>query len=592
MKSLMLSSILTVALAAASFGQTARLQVIHNAADPAAASVDVYVNGSLLLDNFAFRTATPFVDVPAGVPLNIGIAPGSSTSAGDTLRNFTVTLEAGKKYTAIANGVVGSGFAQNPDGMPVAFTLFTADRARESARWQWFVDVRAFHGATDAPTVGLRVRGAYSASLSNGLSYGKFTSYRSLLPGKYVVDVTVNGGQTVVASFEANLSGLRGGAAVVFASGFLNQSANQNGPAFGLFAALPNGTVVPLPSVEKARLQVIHNAADPAAASVDVYVDGSKLLDNFEFRKATPFIDVPAGVIVNIGIAGPNSSSAADTIVNIPVSFKAGRKYIAVANGVLDPNSFSANPDGRAIGFQLFPTDDGRERGRYSWLIDVGVLHGASDAPTVDVRLRGIPHLPLFNDVTYGDFAPYRSIPAWVYALQITPADGSSVVATFLADLRGLRGAAAMVFASGFLNPSANQNGPAFGLFAALPNGTVVELPALTSSQAAAVPALSPEAEEYFGVTETLPREVALGQNYPNPFNPTTTIVFTLPEAGFVSLKVYNLIGQEVATLVDEAKEAGSHSVTFNAEALTSGVYLYKLQAAGTTVTKKFTLLK
>ncbi len=589
---LVLMTLLMALSSALSFSQPARLQVIHNAADPAAASVDVYVNGSLLLDNFAFRAATPFVDVPSGVPLNIGVAPGSSSSANDTLKNFTVTLEAGKKYTAIANGVVGSGFAPNPDGLPIAFTLFAADRARESARWSWFVDLRAFHGSTDAPTVGLRIRGRYTTSLSEGLGYGQFTSYKSLLPGKYVVDVTVNGGQTVVASFAADLSGLRGGAAVVFASGFLDQSANQNGPAFGLFAALPNGTVVPLPSLSTARLQVIHNAADPAAASVDVYVDGAKLLDNFEFRKATPFVDVPAGVTVNIGIAGPGSTSAADTLKNIQIVFTAGKKYIAVANGVLDPTVFTANPDAQPIGFQLFATDDAREKSRYSWLVDIAVLHGSTDAPTVDVKLRGLPFIPLFNDVTYGEFAHYKSFPAWVYVLQLTPGNSSAVVAQYLADLRGLRGGSALVFASGFFSPAANQDGPAFGLFAALPNGTVVELPALSSSQASAVPSLSTEAEEYFGVTETLPRDVALGQNYPNPFNPTTTIAFTLPEAGFVSLKVYNLIGQEVATLVDETKEAGSYNMTFNAESLTSGVYLYKLQAGGTVITKKFTLLK
>ena len=71
---------------------TARLQVIHNAADPLASEVDVYVNGDLLLDNFAFRTATPFVTVPAGVTLNIGVAPSTSTSANDTIKNIPVVL--------------------------------------------------------------------------------------------------------------------------------------------------------------------------------------------------------------------------------------------------------------------------------------------------------------------------------------------------------------------------------------------------------------------------------------------------------------------------------------------------------------------
>ena len=77
----------------------------------------------------------------------------------------------------------------------------------------------------------------------------------------------------------------------------MNPSANQNGAAFGIFAALPDGNVVEFPMVvPTARLQVIHNAADPIANEVDVYINGTLTLDNFAFRTATPFIDVPAGV--------------------------------------------------------------------------------------------------------------------------------------------------------------------------------------------------------------------------------------------------------------------------------------------------------
>src|SRR6185436_7315227 len=72
-----------------SFGQ-AEIQIIHNAADPAAATVDVYVNGVLTLDDFAFRTATPFLSIPSGIPLDIGVAPGNSSSVNDTLKNFEV----------------------------------------------------------------------------------------------------------------------------------------------------------------------------------------------------------------------------------------------------------------------------------------------------------------------------------------------------------------------------------------------------------------------------------------------------------------------------------------------------------------------
>ncbi len=107
-----------------------------------------------------------------------------------------------------------------------------------------------------------------------------------------------------------------GGAAVVFASGFLNPSENQNGAAFGIFAALPNGTVVEFPSVQLSRLQVIHNAADVAAENVDIYLNGTLLLNDFAFRTATPFIDAPANVDLNIGIAPANSTSVDDTLAN------------------------------------------------------------------------------------------------------------------------------------------------------------------------------------------------------------------------------------------------------------------------------------
>jgi len=83
-----------------------------------------------------------------------------------------------------------------------------------------------------------------------------------------------------------------------------------------------------------------------------------------------------------------------------------------------------------------------------------------------------------------------------------------------------------------------------------------------------------------------------LYQNYPNPFNPTTTISYQIPTEGNVSLKVYDVLGKEVAVLIDEYKDAGRHSVDFNGSNLTSGIYLYKLESGNFSITKKLTLLK
>ena len=83
-----------------------------------------------------------------------------------------------------------------------------------------------------------------------------------------------------------------------------------------------------------------------------------------------------------------------------------------------------------------------------------------------------------------------------------------------------------------------------------------------------------------------------LMQNYPNPFNPTTIISYQLPVNGFVTLKVYDALGREVETLINEHQTAGNHSVTFNADRLSSGVYFCKLQAGAYHDVRKLVLLK
>jgi len=100
---------------------------------------------------------------------------------------------------------------------------------------------------------------------------------------------------------------------------------------------------------------------------------------------------------------------------------------------------------------------------------------------------------------------------------------------------------------------------------------------------------------EYFDEIEvdvSGPLSFDLGQNYPNPFNPSTNIKFSVPESGTVSLVVYNLVGEEVAVLVDGFSEAGFFEVTFDASSLPSGAYFYKLQSGNSVVAKKMLLMK
>ena len=95
-------------------------------------------------------------------------------------------------------------------------------------------------------------------------------------------------------------------------------------------------------------------------------------------------------------------------------------------------------------------------------------------------------------------------------------------------------------------------------------------------------------------VTDRLnvPKVFTLQQNYPNPFNPTTKIAFSIPSQMKVELAVYNILGQKIATLVNETLSAGGHETSFDASRLASGMYIYRITAGQFTSAKKMMLLK
>ena len=90
-----------------------------------------------------------------------------------------------------------------------------------------------------------------------------------------------------------------------------------------------------------------------------------------------------------------------------------------------------------------------------------------------------------------------------------------------------------------------------------------------------------------------LPMTFSLSQNYPNPFNPSTTIQYAIPHSGNVTIAIYNILGQQIARLVDGVQTAGDHSITWSAKNVSSGMYLYTLGVDGRSIAvKKMMLLK
>ncbi|MGH7452294.1 MAG: T9SS type A sorting domain-containing protein, partial [bacterium] len=93
-------------------------------------------------------------------------------------------------------------------------------------------------------------------------------------------------------------------------------------------------------------------------------------------------------------------------------------------------------------------------------------------------------------------------------------------------------------------------------------------------------------------ISDDIPISFLLDQNYPNPFNPNTTIQFVLPYSGYVTLKIYNALGEEMTTLVTKNLSAGKHQVVWEAKGMVSGIYFYRLQAADFVQTRKLVFMR
>jgi len=246
----MKKSIITMLLFAMTItitAQTARVQVIHNSADAAAEFVDVYLNDALLIPNFEFRTASPFIDAPAGEEIELSVAPPNSSGVEEAIYTAPVTLTEGETYVVVADGIV-SGSGYNP---PQDFGLQIYPLGREAASDPANTDVLVHHGSTDAPAVDVVETGVGAGTIVDDLAYTEFQGYLELPTADYTLQINTADGSTGVVSYAAPLAtlGLDGAAFVAVASGFLDPSQNSDGPAFGVYVALPaGGELVALPS--------------------------------------------------------------------------------------------------------------------------------------------------------------------------------------------------------------------------------------------------------------------------------------------------------------------------------------------------------
>ncbi|MEL6340260.1 MAG: DUF4397 domain-containing protein [Myxococcota bacterium] len=470
--------------------QSARVQVVHMAADPAAMMVDVYLaNGDgsdprLIADDFQFRTATRYLDLAPGT-YDISINASGSTGIADQvlLPLDDVVLTAGLTAQLVARGVADAtqfDTTEN-DAAAIALTVdvfadaLEADPDLGDGRYK----VRVLHASTDAPAVDVEALGL------DGVPYGANTgaTYLELDAGVVPFDVNEDDGPRL-ASFQTSVAGVFPAPAgipadlvtLVVANGFLDPSANQDGAAFGLHAVLASGAVAPLDSA--ARVQLVHAAESIASADVYAFPAGTPPTSGddaiqLDFRQATGFLTAPSGAPQDLYVVAAGGDVAVE-----------GERVISDLGVSFAPNSVT-----RVVAIDTDPAQllklDSVEAPMDSTAVAVQVLHGSSDAGTVDVFVEkfnaGVPSgAPVADDVMFGGFTAVAPLDAANRVVTLTDStDPAAAIASTTAPLKTLPGASLLVIASG--------SGDDFGVIAVAADGdaetlaTVVTLDAGTA---------------------------------------------------------------------------------------------------------------
>jgi hypothetical protein len=528
-------------------------------------SIDVYISAdggstwTLAVPDFKFRQATPFIALPANNNrLRAGIAPGDATGSGGILLQYSIPPLAPDTYyvAAIAGTIVST------SQVDVDIYYFSPARNATTGSGANDVDLLLFHGSPDAGPVSYYwvVNRTQHAYVRDGhLSYrGYSTGYRTLPSDDILVlGDSANANIILPQGFyypeRSNAFWDGQSAGVIFVSGYLNTS--DPAKRLGVHIALPDGTVRPLSPAGVGRLQIVHNAADPALAQVDIHLGTFPDDDpiQLDFRQATPatFFAGTGTLPVIFSARGNRTTPLATVNLTLP---PAGSNAAVFAQGVVNPSNFAPNPNNisTAFGLRDFTGVKGVEAaGNFAAM----AFHGVTDAPTVDVEIEGVGTV---SNLRYGSSSAAPVTFASGVARRINIKVGSSTVASFnLSQTQARDKVGAIIFASGFLNPANNQNGPAFGLYIVYPTDEVESL-SLAS-----------------GINRGPISEVRVS-TWPTMAGSWTVAV----SAGAASKLPYRLVsttGQVLEEGTWEVPGAGSWVYTVPADAYSAGVYLLQI---------------
>ncbi len=549
--------------------RTCNVQLVHNAADTSLSTVDVYVNGQLGFPDLAFRGATPFIPITADFPIQIGLAPGNSTSFADTIKTWLYFFDADSNYVAMATGVAGAGYAANPDAISNALDIVLKEGVVIANGSGTNVSVNFANGVSDAYGLDVRIRSG-GPLLFNNQAYNTVAGYLQLPAYYYAWEVLKQDSSVLLNAWILNLSTYAGSGMYIFSSGFITPGSNNGGAQFDLFGALPSGQVIAFPRRQTASVQFIHNCADPIADTMDVYINGAKYFAGFEYKNSSPVLGImTANFPIDIGMAPGGSASVNDTFWHEIRFFSPGQVYIGVAQGNVG-SGMAANPDGGSNDFNLFLQNPGQIQAVVNTNFDFYTLHGMPDGPTLDIKQQG--GSTLVDNISFGESLAYQAVTTASYLWDIQDSTGTTTFETRVADFSARAGQAGVILSSGYLNPANNNNGAPYGLYlATTAGGPFIPLPLYSS-------------------INDLNQEIGLSL-FPNPNNGTLFINFNLKQTERVSIDITDINGRVVKNAFSETV-TGKQNISVNISDLSNGMYFARITTSEKTSNNKFILVK
>ncbi|MEN0046603.1 MAG: DUF4397 domain-containing protein [Bacteroidota bacterium] len=506
----------------------AKVQFIHNALSE---NVDIYIDDRLQFQNLIFRQGTPFIDFPEGY-WTMKVAPANSGSVEESVADFDFYIDSASTYIVMLGGETN------------AYELFTHEAHSLWSDANQHAGMTFVHGAIGIPRINLS---SQEQNVIEGLHYGEFTNFLNIPSSQFSLITETHEEEVPLIANYVKLDFWKKKSVVFFSSGYTDGRL----PRLRTYAILFNGTSFPLEEIplpdnhKKVNVQLIQNV--PAAA-FDLYLNDELLIDDFDFRTATPFLDFPKEEYFNIGLAPANSTSYLE--VTEYFTFKLDKEL---------PYLLFIHHD-ETEGNTLMQLRDRVPESTIASSVAVSFAHGVFDMSSVDIYVDGVRK---YSNVGAGEITPHLLLPSRPFQLDLHLANEEQSLFSYDVNLSHWRGRSAAIYTSGFAE---NENFP-LSMQVTLSDSSTF---ALTPKTANVDEEGDEEVIEARGVLEDNPTQVFVEKK-------TIDVIVRIDEPNALEIRLVDGAGKVIEEQIEGQLGKGKYFFDIRKKYLPAGIYFLQI---------------